>query len=129
MAKDVETVLSDDAFLVSETDAKGTIIFANEQFCKVAEYTLDDLVGQPHNVVRHEDMPKAAFEDLWTTVKKGEVWQGYVKNKTKSGGYYWVFATVYPYKNEKKEQCYMSIRRKPSRENIEKHAELYKTMR
>lgn len=124
-----ETILNDNVFLVSETDAKGTIIFANEQFCKVAEYSKDELVGKPHSIVRHEDMPRAAFEDLWKTVKSGNVWQGYVKNKTKSGGYYWVFATVYPYKNDDNEQCYMSIRRKPSRAEVDKHVSLYKTMR
>ena len=128
MANGVETVLDEDAFLVSETDAKGTITFANEQFCKIAEYELTELIGQPHNMVRHPDMPKAAFKDLWDTVHSGKVWQGFVKNKTKSGGYYWVFATVYPYKNEAGEQCYMSCRRKPSRENVEKYTQLYKTM-
>lgn len=124
-----ETVLNNNAFLVSETNSKGNIIFANEQFCNIAEYELDELLGKPHNIVRHQDMPKAAFKDLWDTVKKDEVWQGYVKNKTKSGGYYWVFATVYPYKNEIGEKCYISCRRKPSREDIEKASELYKTMR
>jgi len=128
MSTNKETILNDSAFLVSETDAKGHIIFANEEFCKVAEYSLEELIGNPHNMVRHPDMPKAAFKDLWETVKSDEVWQGFVKNKTKSGGYYWVFATVYPYKNEKKEQCYMSIRRKPSRENVSKYETLYKTM-
>lgn len=128
MALNQETILADNAFLVSETDAKGIIIFANEEFCKVAEYNHDELLGQPHNLVRHKDMPKAAFRDLWDTVKAGEVWQGFVKNKTKSNGYYWVFATVYPYKNEKNEQCYMSIRRKPSKEDVLKHEALYKTM-
>ena len=73
-------------------------------------------------------MPRAAFEDLWATVNKGEVWQGYVKNKTKSNGYYWVYATIYPYKNEKNEQCYMSIRRKPRRDGLNKAIELYKTL-
>jgi len=124
-----ETVLKEDAFLVSETNAKGIITFANKQFCDVAEYSLEELIGQPHNMVRHTDMPKAAFEDLWKTVKSGQVWQGYVKNKTKSGGYYWVYATVYPYKNEEGEQCYMSCRRKPSKQKLDEAIELYKTLR
>ena len=128
MPANVETILQENAFLVSETDAKGMITFANEQFCQVAEYTLEDLLNQPHNIVRHPDMPKAAFKDLWDTVQRGEVWQGFVKNKTKSGGYYWVLATVYPYKNEAGEQCYMSCRRKPSQEEIKAAEELYKTM-
>lgn len=125
----METFLNDDAFLVSETDAKGTILFANEEFCKIAEYSLEELIGKPHNLIRHPDMPKAAFEDLWKTVNTGQVWQGFVKNKTRSGGFYWVFATVYPYKNEQGQQCFMSIRRKPSREDVDKHDRLYKTMR
>ena len=128
MALNQETILNDNAFLVSETDAKGHIIFANEEFCSVAEYTQEELLGQAHNMVRHKDMPKAAFKDLWDTVKSDEVWQGFVKNKTKSGGYYWVIATVYPYKNDKNEQCYMSVRRKPTREDVSKHEALYKTM-
>ncbi|MGE4516091.1 MAG: PAS domain-containing protein, partial [Arcobacteraceae bacterium] len=78
-----ETILNDDAFLVSETDAKGIIQFANDDFCKVAEYSVEELIGKPHNVVRHPDMPKAAFKDLWETVKRGEVWTGYVKNATR----------------------------------------------
>ncbi len=123
-----ETMLNEDSFLVSETDSKGKILFANEEFCRIAEYQLEDLVGKPHNLVRHDDMPKAAFKDLWDTVQKGEVWHGYVKNKTKSGGYYWVFATVYPYTNEAGEQCYMSCRRKPARDKVEEYAALYKTM-
>lgn len=128
MSLNQETLLNEDSFLVSETDTKGNIIFANEEFCKIAEYQMDELIGKPHNIVRHPDMPKAAFKDLWDTIKNGDVWHGYVKNKTKSGGYYWVFATVYPYTNENGEQCYMSCRRKASKENIEKYSALYKTM-
>jgi aerotaxis receptor len=123
-----ETLLTDDSFLVSETDAKGNVIFANEEFCKVAEYDLDELMGKAHSIVRHKDMPKAAFKDLWDTVKSGKVWNGFVKNATKSGGYYWVFATVYPFKNEEGQQCYLSCRRKPSREDVAKYDALYKTM-
>lgn len=121
-----ETILSEDAFLVSETDSKGNIIFANDEFCRVAGYQIDELLGKPHNIIRHKDMPKWAFQDLWNTVKLGQVWQGYVKNATKDGGFYWVYATIYPYINEKQEQCYMSCRRKPSREDILKYDKLYR---
>ena len=79
-----EIKLSMDAFLLSETDEKGIIRFANDEFCKFAEYTLEELIGQPHNIVRHTDMPKAAFEDLWKTIKSGKSWKGFVKNRTKS---------------------------------------------
>ena len=99
MSSEKETVLDEYSFLVSETDSKGIIQFANEDFCKVAEYTIEELMGQPHNMVRHKDMPKKAFKSLWDTVQKGEIWTGYVKNATKSGGYYWVFATVYPFES------------------------------
>ncbi len=95
--KEEETILDDYAFLVSETDEKGIIRFANRDFCNIAEYNLEELIGKPHNIVRHKDMPKVAFKDLWETVAKGNIWTGYVKNATKSGGYYWVFATVYPF--------------------------------
>ena len=71
MAAGQETILDDYAFLVSETDAKGTILFANSDFCKIAEYTLEELIGQPHSMVRHKDMPKKAFKSLWDTVQKG----------------------------------------------------------
>ena len=124
-----ETVLDDYAFLVSETDEKGIIRFANDDFCKIAEYTLDDMMGQPHNMVRHKDMPKAAFKDLWDTVKKGNIWTGYVKNATKSGGYYWVYATVYPFESCDGSKGYMSCRRKASNDEIAEHEALYKEWR
>jgi aerotaxis receptor len=121
-----ETVLDEYAFLVSETDAKGTILFANDDFCKIAEYTIDELIGNPHNMVRHPDMPKAAFKSLWDTVQKGEIWTGYVKNATKSGGFYWVYATVYPFESCDGSKGYLSCRRKPSKAEIEEHEALYK---
>lgn len=125
-----EYVLKSDDFLVSQTDEKGKILFANDDFCKIAGYTIDELVGKPHSVVRHPDMPKAAFKDLWNTVQSGKVWTGYVKNKTKDGGYYWVFATVYPMKDSHtNEKRYMSCRRKPSKQEIEAAQNLYKTMK
>ena len=124
-----EHKLKNDDFLVSQTDAKGTILFANDDFCKIAGYTIDELVGKPHNIVRHSDMPKAAFKSLWDTVKKGDVWDGYVKNRTKDGGYYWVFATVYPiYDDVTKQNTFISCRRKPSSEEIAEAEALYKTL-
>ena len=128
MARNQETMLTDNSFLVTETDEKGKIIFANDEFANIAEYNKEDLIGKPHNIVRHKDMPKAAFKDLWDTIKKGEVWNGFVKNATNSGGYYWVFATIYPFTNEKGEKCYLSCRRKASREDVQKYSDLYKTM-
>lgn len=124
-----EYVLKDTDFLVSQTDEKGIILFANEDFCKIAGYTLEELVGKPHNIVRHRDMPHAAFKDLWDTVKGGKVWTGYVKNATKSGGFYWVYATVYPNIACDGGTCgFMSCRRKASLEEIAEAERLYKTM-
>ncbi len=120
-----ETVLDKNALLVSETDLKGVIKFANEDFCKIAGYTLEELMGQPHNMVRHKDMPKKAFKSLWDTVQKGEIWTGYVKNATKDGGYYWVFATVYPFERSDGSKGYLSCRRKPTNEEIQKAEILY----
>ena len=128
MAIDKETVLDEFAFLVSETDEKGNILFANDDFCKIAEYEIDELIGKPHNMVRHKDMPKAAFKSLWDTVLKGNVWTGYVKNATKSGGFYWVFATVYPFESCDGSRGFLSCRRKASAEEIKTSIDLYKTM-
>ena len=124
-----ETVLDKNAFLVSETDAKGIIRFANEDFCKIAGYTLAELVGNPHNMVRHKDMPKLAFKSWWDTVQKNEIWTGYVKNATKTGGYYWVFATVYPFESCDGGKGYLSCRRKASTEEIDAAVKLYRTMK
>lgn len=124
-----EYVLKSDDFLVSQTDEKGIILFANDDFCKIAGYTLDELIGQPHSIVRHRDMPRAAFKDLWDTVKQGKIWNGYVQNATKDGGNYWVYATVYPMQDPiTNAKTYMSCRRKPSSQEIEDAKSLYKTL-
>ena len=124
-----ETILDEYTFLVSETDEKGIIKFANNDFCKIAGYSLEELMGQPHNMVRHNDMPKIAFKDLWETVKKGGIWTGYVKNATKDGGYYWVFATVYPFESCDGTNGYISCRKKASDEEIKIHENLYKQLK
>ncbi|MFY9084546.1 PAS domain-containing protein [Aliarcobacter cryaerophilus] len=124
-----EVVLANNAFLVSETDEKGIIRFANEDFCNIAGYSLDEMLRKPHSIVRHKDMPKAAFKSLWDTVKKAEVWTGYVKNATKNSDYYWVFATVYPFESCDGSKGYLSCRRKASKIEIEKAEKLYEEMK
>ncbi|WP_424686591.1 MAG: PAS domain-containing protein [Halarcobacter ebronensis] len=123
-----EVELDKKTMIVSETDEKGIIIYANDDFCSIAGYTKEELIGQPHNIVRHPDMPKAAFKDLWTTIQAGKVWKGIVKNKTKDGNYYWVNATAYPSTSSNGKKRYISVRIKPTRKEIEKAQELYKTM-
>ncbi len=86
----------DDIILVSKTDKHGTIKYANVAFCELAGYKEEELIGQPHNIVRHPDMPKVVFKLLWTHLQSGYEFWGYVKNRTKRGGYYWVFAHVTP---------------------------------
>lgn len=124
-----EVVLDCDDVLISETDTKGIIRFANETFCKIAGYELDELIGKPHNIVRHKDMPRAAFKDLWDSVKSGKVWKGFVKNATKDGGYYWVYATVYPFTSCDGSSGYLSFRKKALPEEIKKAEALYKTLK
>ncbi len=124
-----ELKLEVDSFLLSETDEKGIIRFANDEFCKFAGYTLEELIGKPHNLVRHEDMPKVAFEDLWKTIQSDKPWKGFVKNRTKSGQYYWVFATVFPFQSCDGSKGYISCRRMASQEEINKYENIYKSMR
>ena len=128
MSNSNEIVLSSKAFLVSETDEKGIIKFANDDYCKYAEYDLSELIGKPHSIVRHPDMPSDAFKDLWKTIKSGNKWRGFVKNKSKSGKFYWVFATVYPFKSCDGSSGYISCRRKISKMEASKYEALYKTM-
>ncbi|PHS58252.1 MAG: PAS sensor domain-containing protein [Sulfurimonas sp.] len=121
-------VLYNDLYLLSETDEKGIVTYASDSFLKVANMTKDDLIGQPHNVVRHPDMPRAAFKSLWGDAQSKGFWVGYVKNARKGGGYYWVLATVLRSIDKNGNIKYVSIRVKPSREEIKKAIELYSTL-
>ena len=80
--------------LLSETDSRGIITFANDAFCKTSKYRRDELVGKRHNIIRHPDMPKELFEHLWRTIIRGEVFKGVLKNKASDGSHYWVNATI-----------------------------------
>jgi len=120
-----EHILEKETLIVSETNEKGIILYANADFCKIAGYSKNELIGQPHNFVRHPDMPKWAFKDLWETIKSGNTWTGIVKNKAKDGGFYWVNATVYPSKNTSGKLRYISVRQKPTEEEIRNAEQLY----
>ncbi|MDF1879834.1 PAS domain-containing protein [Sulfurimonas sp. MAG313] len=115
----------DNAYILSETDENGIIIYANELFCKVAGYTIEELMDQPHNIVRHPDMPRIAFKGLWEDVKDKGFWTGFVKNKRKDRGYYWVYATVLRKVSKEGKLTYLSIRVKPSRADVKSHTALY----
>lgn len=124
-----EIFLDKSTMIVSQTDLKGTILYANEDFCKIAGFTKDELIGKPHNIVRHQDMPKAAFADLWDTIKAGKTWNGIVKNKTKNGDYYWVNATAYGVTKKDGEKTYISVRTKPTKNEVENAQSLYKQLK
>ncbi len=115
----VEQELSDGTFIVSATDPQGIITSANDEFVKLSGFRLEELLGQPHNLIRHPDMPAEAFEDLWNTIKIGKAWQGIVKNRCKNGDHYWVDTTVTPILQEGTITGYVSIRGKPSRSQIQ----------
>jgi len=125
---DTGEVLYDDLYLLSETDEKGIVTYASDGFYKIANMTEEDLIDQPHNVVRHPDMPRAAFKSLWDDAQDKGFWTGFVKNQRKGGGYYWVFATVLKRIDKSGKVSYVSIRTKPSRDDIAKAEELYKTL-
>jgi len=103
--------ITDGFALISEADTRGVIQYANPRFCEVSGYTLEELVGKPHNIVRHPDMPKEVFKELWDTLKAGKIWQGEIKNRCKDGSHYWVLATVGPILDDKGEiRSYISMR-------------------
>jgi len=120
-----EHQLQEGAFIVSTTDLRGVITYVNEEFIRISGFTQDELIGQPHNMVRHPDMPTAAFEDLWRTVTAGRPWQGMVKNRCKNGDFYWVDASVTPIEEKGHVAGYVSIRSKPTRAQIAEAERMY----
>lgn len=125
---EIETPYPDGKLIVSTTDKTGIITHVNQSFIEMSGYTEDELIGSPHSILRHPDMPPAAFKDLWNTVNRGEKWQGFVKNLRKDGGYYWVKATVIPNVRNGQVIGYTSVRRKPSRTKVEECVKLYPTL-
>ncbi|PAT40451.1 PAS domain-containing protein [Vandammella animalimorsus] len=115
----------DGRLIISRTDLQGLITHANEAFVELSGYTREELIGQPHCVLRHPDMPRAAFKDLWDTVAAGKKWHGYVKNLRKDGAHYWVYATAVPNVRNGQIVGYTSVRRKPSRKKIAEMSALY----
>ncbi len=123
---ETEVMMEEGQELVSKTDLKGVITECNQGFVDISGFTLDELVGNNHNVVRHPDMPPAAFQDLWDTLKAERPWIGMVKNRCKNGDYYWVQANITPIKENGHVTGYMSVRAKPSRQQIDEADSLYR---
>ncbi len=125
---DEEVPYPEGKLIVSRTDTSGKITHCNQSFVDMSGFEENELIGQPHYILRHPDMPAAAFKDLWDTIKAGNKWKGYVKNLRKDGKYYWVYAVVVPNIRNGKVVGYASVRRKPSRTKINECIALYKTM-
>ena len=126
---DTEVPFPDGRLIVSRTDLAGVITHANDAFVEMSGYARDELIGAPHHILRHPDMPRAAFADLWATLADGRKWHGYVKNLRKDGAFYWVYATAVPNVRDGVVAGYTSVRRKPSRAKVAEHAALYVQMR
>ena len=124
-----EYAFADNATLMSTTDTQSYIRYANEAFMDVSGFAAEEILGQPHNLVRHPDMPSAAFADMWATLKAGEPWSALVKNRRKNGDHYWVRANAVPIIRDGQTQGYMSVRTKPERQEIAAAQELYRSMR
>lgn len=125
----IERVLPDNSYIVSKTDLKGRVTYANRIFMEMAGYTEDELLGTQHNVIRHPDMPRGAFKVLWETIEQGNEFFAYVINLAKDGSHYWVFANVTPDHDTKGNIIgYLSVRRKPRPEAVEAIKPIYKAM-
>jgi len=122
---DAEVTFPTDVELISTTDTRGVITYANAAFCRVSGYTNEELLGKNHNMVRHPDMPKAAFADLWKNLQQKKSWRGMVKNRCKDGRYYWVDAFVTPIYQQHQLVGFQSVRKSPSRELIRRAEHCY----
>jgi aerotaxis receptor len=124
-----ETVLPDNCFIYSRTDLKGRITETNQAFASISGFTVEQMVGQPHNLIRHPDMPEAAFADMWCNLKAGKPWKGIVKNRRSDGGFYWVVANVSPVREAGSIVGYQSVRSRPSQAQIAAASEAYRRLR
>ena len=115
----------DDEMLVSITDIQGRITHCNRAFVETSGFSYDELMGQPHNLIRHPDMPAAAFKDMWATIGRGRPWSGIVKNRRKNGDHYWVQANAMPIMEDGRPVSYMSVRFKPTAEEVRAAESLY----
>jgi PAS domain S-box-containing protein len=129
LVSDHEVPYPDGKLIVSRTDPGGIITHCNPAFIEMSGYTRAELIGAPHSILRHPDMPAAAFKDLWNDIMAGRIWHGYVKNLRKDGAFYWVYATVIANVREGRVVGYTSVRRKPSRTRVEAAAALYARLR
>ncbi len=128
--KAVERLLEPDRILVSKTDKRGRITYGNEKFIEISGYSEEELLGAPHSIIRHPDMPKAVFKLLWDGIQSGEEINAYVKNLAKDGSFYWVYATVTPSFDSVSGEIigYFSVRRAPDPAKVAKVTPLYRAL-
>ena len=124
-ATEVEKPFPEGRLIVSRTDLSGVITHANDAFVEMSGYAREELIGAPHHILRHPDMPKIAFKGLWDDIAAGKKWHGYVKNLRKDGAFYWVYATAVPNIRNGVIVGYTSVRRKPSRTRINELVPVY----
>jgi len=118
----------EEGLILSSTNLSGIINYANRKFCKISGYDKNELVGANHNIVRHPDMPKAAFSKLWETLQAGKDWTGIVKNLRKDGSYYWVFSHITPIIKNGEIKGYSAARRPALRSEINESILTYKEL-
>ncbi|MBW7858802.1 MAG: PAS domain-containing protein [Leptonema sp. (in: Bacteria)] len=123
---DIENEIHDTDFLISQTDLKGKIKYVSPDFCRISEFTSDEMVGRPHNIIRHPDIPPAMYQDMWKTIQSGKPWNGVIKNRAKSGNYYWVEALMMPIVRNNKIEGYLSVRKKVNQKERQKATAEYK---
>lgn len=129
MIRGQEVKLSNDEMIITKTDPKGQITYANRRFMQIAGYSEPELLGKHHNLIRHSDMPRGVFRLLWQTLQDKNEFFGYVKNRTSDGGFYWVFANITPdYRTDSSLAGYFSVRRRPNYQAIKQMNEWYKIM-
>jgi len=129
LPKNNEFIMKESDLIISKTDLKGYITYANRCFMEFALYSEQELIGKPHNIIRHPDMPRAVFKLLWDRIQNGKEIFAYVKNLASEGSFYWVYANIAPvYDLNNKLINYMSVRRYPNRNAISFFAQIYKEM-
>ena len=123
-----EEYVFEKGLIVSSTDLKGIITYANRKFCEISGYTKSELVGKNHNIVRYPDMPKALFQEVWDTIQAEKEWTGIIKNLRKDGEYYWVYSHITPIAIDGKTMGYTAVRRPASATEIEEIIPIYKDL-
>ena len=124
-----EEYVFDGSIIISQSDLLGNITYANRKFCEVSGFSVDELVGNSHSIIRHPEMPQAVFEKMWNTISAGHTWNGIIKNMRKDGRYYWVSTEILPIEDDDRNVIGYIASRKPASEKSVEEAEItYKKM-